>query len=339
MTSPAPPVSPSTILSAIVSGPRRALFPRDVPQITELVELCFSGTLDYSSRHILRNVRWIAQRGELFWKLSILLGSVNSEEWVVASVWEDEGRVVGNATLTLRKPENGAWLISNVAIHPDFRRRGFGRGMIRFALDEIRSRGGRRVYLQVDVENETAVRIYRELGFEEIGRRINWTRMPGPTTRVDPAASGDPSYRITPRRATEWREEYAFWKGISPAGFAWNTPLTAGLFRPSVARWLEQVLLGESEKHFLARHGERVEGTLFTFQRFFGWEGFLMQTEGSGGSVELALWKEAWKDTVPQVNCLLETVPESSAAVLEQLGFQKRRTFQWMRYTINGGGP
>ncbi len=339
MTFPTPPDFPSTILSTLVSGPRRAVFPRDVPQITELVGLCFSGTLDYSSRQILRNVRWIAERGGFFWKLSILLGSVNSEEWVAASVWEDEGRVVGNATLTLRKPEKGAWLISNVAIHPDFRRRGFGRGLICFAVDEIRSRGGRNVYLQVDVANETAVRMYRELGFEEIGRRINWTRMPGPAARVDPAASGDPSYRITPRRASEWREEYAFWKGISPAGFAWNTPLTAGLFRPSVARRLEQVLLGESEKHFLARRGGRVEAALFSFQRFFGWEGFLIQTEGSGGGVELALWKEAWKDTFPQVNCLLETAPESSTAVLEQLGFQKRRTFQWMRYTIKGGGP
>ncbi len=332
------PQAPSPASPSVVSGPRRARFPRDVPQITELVGQSFAGTLDYSSRQVLRNVRWIAERGELFWRLSILMGSVNSEEWAHASVWEQEGRVVGNATLTLRKPEKDAWLISNVAVQPEFRRRGFGRGMIRFALGDIRSRGGRKVYLQVDVENETAVRLYRELGFEEFGRRITWTRNPGPATPVHPGASGDPADRISPRRASEWREEYAFWKSVSPDGFTWNTPLTAGLFRPSAAKWLEQALLGESEKHFLAWRGERLEAALITFQRFFGWEGFLIQNGESGGSVERALWEEAWKGASLQMNCLLETVPESSQAVLEQLGFQKRRTFQWMRYTIEGGG-
>jgi hypothetical protein len=81
-----------------------------------------------------------------------------------------------------------------------------------------------------------------------------------------------------------------------------------------------------------------VEGALITFQRYFGWEGFLIQTGESGGKVELALLKLAWGGGFPQVNCLLETVPGTSEGELTQLGFQKRRTFQWMRYTLEGGG-
>jgi ribosomal protein S18 acetylase RimI-like enzyme len=339
MAFPPPPASPGAVPPQNVSGPRRASFPRDVPSITELVELCFAGKLDYSSRYVLRNVRWIAQRGAVVWKLSFLLGSVNPEEWILASVWEETGKVVGNVTLTLRKREKGAWLMSNVAVHPDFRRQGVGRGLVRFALEEIRARGGQAVYLQVDAQNETAVRLYHELGFEEIGRRITWTRMPGSTSRGATADGCDPAYRIAPRRAAEWREEYGLWKAISPAGFAWNTPLFEGIFHPPAAIRLERMVFGESEEHFLARRGERLEAALCAVHRLSGWEGFLMQIEGTGGRVERALWNEAWKGGSPATHCLLETVPESSETVLEELGFQKHRTFVWMRYTMEGGGP
>jgi ribosomal protein S18 acetylase RimI-like enzyme len=338
MAFPRQSFSPSTPSPETSSGPRRAAFPRDVPQIAGLVELSFDRTLDYSSRLALRNVRWMAERGETFWKLSILLGSVNPEEWAHGAVWEEAGRVVGNITLTRRTPETGAWLMSNVAVHPDFRRRGAGRGMIRFALDEIQSRGGSTVYLQVDVENETAVRMYRELGFGEIGRRTSWTRSPGPAAGGAGGIGDDPSCRVAPRRTPEWREEYALWKAISPAGFAWNTPLSEGIFRPSAERWLQQAMLGESQKHYLAWCGGRVAASLYAIRRPSGWEGFLLQAEGTGGRVERSLWKEAWKGAAPDTNCLLETVPESSADVLTDLGFQKRRTFIWMRYTIEGGG-
>jgi hypothetical protein len=81
-----------------------------------------------------------------------------------------------------------------------------------------------------------------------------------------------------------------------------------------------------------------VAAALFTVQRLYGWEGFLIQNESSGGSLEEAFWNAAWRDSIPKVNCLLETTPEASATALEQLGFQKRRTFQWMRYTFKGGG-
>jgi GNAT superfamily N-acetyltransferase len=334
-----PPFPPNRPSPSNDSGPRRTSFPRDVPQIAELVELCFTGTLDYASRQVLRNVRWIAQRGEVVWKLSLLLGGVNREEWVHGSVWEDAGRLVGNLTLTLRKPEAGAWLISNVAVHPDFRRRGYARGLVRHALGEIRLRGGMKAYLQVDADNETAVRMYHELGFEEIGRRITWFRSSKPEPSGGSAPVRDPLYRVAPRRSSQWRDEYALWKEITPAGFTWNAPLSESAFRPSATRWLEQTMLGEMETHFLASRDGRMEAALLVFGRFSGCEGFLIQRDGTGGTVEQALLEEAWKRMSSGWNCLLETVPESSATILEKLGFQKRRMFIWMRYTIEGGGP
>jgi hypothetical protein len=118
-----------------------------------------------------------------------------------------------------------------------------------------------------------------------------------------------------------------------------NFPLTERIFRPSLSQWIERALEGESEMHFLARCGPRIEAALAAYSRFTGWEGFLIQREGSGGMVEEQLLDAAWKAFPRERSVLLETTPEVSAGSLVQLGFQKRRTFIWMRYTFSGGAP
>jgi ribosomal protein S18 acetylase RimI-like enzyme len=326
MTSSAPP-----------SGPRPARFPRDVPRITELVELCFHDVLDYSSRRMLRDVRAVAALGGAAWRLSRLAGIVRPEEWVAGSVWEEEGRLTGNVTLTRRSAEPDAWLISNVAVHPDCRRRGIARGLVEYALGMVRANGGRRVYLQVDETNESAVRIYGEIGFQHIGGRIAWLRARAELNQPPMEEAGAPRCTFAARKRNEWAEEYALWKDVSPFGTAWNTPLSERAFRPSLQKNLAGLLAGEVERHFLARCAGRVEASLLAFGRWSGWEGALVQREGLRGRVEAGLLNAAWNVFPPEQNVLLETTPEVSEDSLIKLGFQKRRTFIWMRYTFNGG--
>jgi ribosomal protein S18 acetylase RimI-like enzyme len=335
MAASASPRSPGHAANlSLFSGPRPARYPRDVPQITRLVELCFADVLDYTSRRMLQDVRDIAEMGGLAWRLARLVGGVRPEEWLLGSVWEENGRIAGNATLTCRAPEPGAWLLSNVAVHPDFRRRGIAHSLVRHALAAVRGRGGRNLYLQVDAANETATRLYRELGFVEIGRRTAWTR--AREERKPPAP--DSSVRVSVRKPSDWKDEFALWKEVSPAGTAWNTPLVKGAFRPSLARAFEYFLTGERELHVLARRDGRVVAALSAYSHLSGWEGALVQRRGTGGAVERELLDAAWRVFPPDRSILLETTPEAPDDSLIQLGFQKRRIFIWMRYTFNGGG-
>jgi len=64
-----------------------------------------------------------------------------------------------------------AWHVMNIAIAPEYRRRGIARRLME-RLFEVTARDARRGYtLEVRVSNEAAIRLYEELGFRSRGIR------------------------------------------------------------------------------------------------------------------------------------------------------------------------
>jgi len=64
-----------------------------------------------------------------------------------------------------------AWHVMNIAIAPEYRRRGIARSLME-RLFEVTARDARRGYtLEVRVSNEAAIRLYEELGFKARGVR------------------------------------------------------------------------------------------------------------------------------------------------------------------------
>lgn len=61
--------------------------------------------------------------------------------------------------------------ITNLAVSPDHRRMGIGAKLLGYALDFARSKGARRVWLEVRRSNLAAQRLYRKFGFRTIGVR------------------------------------------------------------------------------------------------------------------------------------------------------------------------
>jgi len=61
--------------------------------------------------------------------------------------------------------------IATVAVHPELRRRGLGRLILRRALEEAAGEGARMAYLEVRESNTGAQDLYREFGFEVTGHR------------------------------------------------------------------------------------------------------------------------------------------------------------------------
>lgn len=76
--------------------------------------------------------------------------------YVVADVTPNYGRDIGH--------------IKDLAVHPDARRQGLGRTLLRRALSILRMAGAVLVKLEVRADNESAKALYRSEGFEPLRR-------------------------------------------------------------------------------------------------------------------------------------------------------------------------
>lgn len=93
----------------------------------------------------------------------------------VCRVLELEGRVIGYGILSLLADESH---VLNLCISPDYRRMGFGRQLLRHLLEVSVSHDVSNVLLEVRPSNESALRLYRAHGFEQIGLRRDYYRAP-----------------------------------------------------------------------------------------------------------------------------------------------------------------
>ncbi len=69
--------------------------------------------------------------------------------------------------------------ITNVASHPDFRKRGFGAAVLKALLDEAQARGLSLISLEVRKSNRDAITLYERAGFCVAGERRGFYKHPG----------------------------------------------------------------------------------------------------------------------------------------------------------------
>ena len=124
-----------------------------VAAVAELEKLCF-GTAAWSEKSI---------ASELTNELSL---------WLVAV---EDGRLAGYVGSQTVIDETD---MMNVAVHPDFRRRGIGEMMILELVEALKEKESRCLTLEVRASNEPAIGLYEKLGFQQAGRRKNYYRNP-----------------------------------------------------------------------------------------------------------------------------------------------------------------
>ena len=80
-------------------------------------------------------------------------------------------QVVGAISLQLMGNSSD---LHRLVVAPSARRQGIGTALVRAGLDAIRHLGARSVILEVRIDNDPAIKLYQELGFEQLAARENY---------------------------------------------------------------------------------------------------------------------------------------------------------------------
>jgi len=101
------------------------------------------------------------------------------ECWVLAT----RDRIVAHGVLSVGVEEAH---VLTLCVHPDFRRQGYGRRMLRHLLDKAYRKEARVCFLEVRPSNTEARQLYVSMGFVQVGeRRQYYPADPGAVQRED----------------------------------------------------------------------------------------------------------------------------------------------------------
>ena len=123
-----------------------------VPQVAQLEKICFADP--WSEKSV---------ASELTNPLSL---------WLVALEGDRVVGYVGSQSVL------GESDMMNVAVHPDFRRRGIAEALVLELVAQLKAKENYCLTLEVRASNAPARKLYEKLGFQQVGLRKNYYRNP-----------------------------------------------------------------------------------------------------------------------------------------------------------------
>jgi [ribosomal protein S18]-alanine N-acetyltransferase len=141
------------------------------------------------------------------WSRGAFLYEIEQNQVARCWVGRQDGRIVGYICLWEVADELH---VTNVAVHPDLRRRGIARALLQSVFARARGSGTRMVMLEVRPSNTEALTLYESFGFRVVGRRRGYYYDTGEDALVMEATvsateARGPEARQEPRARGKWR--------------------------------------------------------------------------------------------------------------------------------------
>lgn len=234
------------------NGPRPINLKKDVPQVVELLEMAFGENMDSVGRRTLRRAHAYGQPSFL-WRLNSRFNRLPP-----GYVWQEDGRIVGNVTLIATKTP-GRHIIANVAVHPDYRRRGIARTLMQSVLKQVQARHGQVALLQVVKQNKPAISLYKSLGFVMAGNVVTWRSSTSRIREIEPTAPDQQTPDIRPLERNRWREAYRLDVAALRPDLNWPDPIPEDKYKRG---WWRRLLDFLNGRHAETWRIQQADGTL-----------------------------------------------------------------------------
>ncbi len=299
---------------------------RDLSALADLIEVGFAQNLDPSGQRLVRGLRALGRFGWLGGQLSrwLLPPAANPQGYV----WEQDGVVLGNASLLPVTGYPQRWVLANVVVLPGQRRRGIGRILVKESIQHARRRGAQEIILQVDHDNEGAISLYHKLGFRSSIPRTSWVG------RLSHMSLPAEQPQVRRRERSEWQQQYRLARVLHPEGLVWPFPASAGYFRPRV---LAKPLGLGADRHWVWVEDDRIDGSA---SLRWGLEAgslrlILLVEQERKGELEGALVTAALNTLQPFGDVVQLDYPKDVAgSTFKEIGFSAQRHLLWMRLLL-----
>jgi ribosomal protein S18 acetylase RimI-like enzyme len=299
---------------------------RDLSAVADLIELCFSPTMDNDGQRYLSDMRR-ASRDDSFLHWASRMTETASLP-LMGYVWEQDGRIIGNASLIPFKDRGRRiYLVANVATHPDYRRRGIGRALTERVMKLARDKRATATWLHVRDDNPGAIKLYQDLGFQEIARRTAWQASPDPRISYPNTET-----KIVSRQPRFWSLQQDWLRRLYPDDLTWYHSWNVNALRPGFWNWLYLLFVDFNIKQWAAVRNDELLATL-TWVPQAGRSESLYAATGVGSDPEAltCLLIHAQRMITFSPRLTLEYPAGEMREAISAAGFVPQRTLLWMR--------
>ncbi len=236
----------STPSNAPFRGLRRFDVARDIGPASHVIGVAFANELGANDRAILRQYRMMRFLSPLLWLAARTTPDFDAV--LGGFVWVEDGKVVGTLTLNRTVADDYHWLISNVGVLPEYRRRGIARELVSAAIEDARSKGARVVTLQVRENNTSAYQLYTDLGFRFLEKTHTLE-----TEKLDTPMADAAALPLRALRMSDLDAALSLAREVTPPSYQSLVPLRRGEFLPDNSGD------GWSDRMYDAMRGYRVQ--------------------------------------------------------------------------------
>lgn len=303
---------------------------RDLSAVADLIELCFSPTMDHDGQRYLSDMRR-ASRDDSFRRWASRVTETATLP-MMGYVWEQDGHIIGNASLIpFRHQGKRLFLVANVAAHPDYRRRGIGRALTERVMKQARDKGAAAIWLHVRDDNPGAIKLYQDLGFQEIARRTTWQA--GPDSRLtDPQSD----IKILSRHPRFWPVQQEWLQRLYPDSLKWYHSWNMNAFRPGFLSWMYLLFVDSNIRQWVAVRGDELLAALTWMPQGGRAESLFAAVPASSPGQDQS---EALTSLLIHARRMITYYPQFSLEYpagemtesISTAGFKARRTLLWMR--------